>query len=236
MTATALLYVYGFCAMPIRGDFELPAGIASQTCLIQTETLGAIAEAHLDISALKDNDQQLVTAILSHDRVLQTVFDQVPVLPLRFGTQFAHEASLSAYLRQHQSQHLQQLRQLAHKAEYLLRLTPQDLDVPAPKDDLTGRAYFLAKKHRLQAQAAHQQAQQQQLQALLTHLQQADNEVVLSPAQGQQQRLHLLADRQSAWVPEALSQWQSIAPTWAIDCSPPLPPYHFAHQDKQQTV
>lgn len=224
---TSPIYVYGFCPVPTRGTLELPEGIASPTYLTQVGDLGAIAEAGLDIPALKDNDQQLMTAILSHDRVLQEIFDQGSVLPLRFGTQFAHQAALAAYLQHHQTQHLQQLSQLASKAEYLIKLTPQPIGTPSPSETLTGRAYFLDKKRRLQAQTAHQQQQQQQLDALLAHLQQTYGDVVLSPAQEGQQRLHLLGDRQPTFVDSALGQWQAIAPAWEIDCSAPLPPYHF---------
>ncbi|MGD1905175.1 MAG: GvpL/GvpF family gas vesicle protein [Leptolyngbyaceae cyanobacterium] len=221
------IYIYGFCVAPMGADFELPAGIASQTYLIQTGSLGAIAETHSDIQALKDNDQQLMTAILSHDRVLQDVFDQVPVLPLRFGTQFNQVSAVEAYLHNHQDHYLKRLELLADKAEYLLKLKPKIVDTPPLSDTLTGRDYFLAKKARLQAQSSYQQTQQQQLQALIAHLQQVGH-VLLSPTQEGQQRLHLLATRQKTVVEGDLSQWQAIAPTWEMYCSDPLPPYHFA--------
>jgi D-arabinose 5-phosphate isomerase GutQ len=222
------IYVYGFCAVPNGAALTLPEGMTHPLTLMQTGQLGAIAETHLDIAALKDDDQQLIAAILSHDRVLQAVFEQVPVLPLRFGTQFVHPQALAAHLQAHQADYLAQLSQLADQAEYLLKLTPQEMTAPPPSDTLTGRDYFLAKKQRLQAQTAHQQAQQQQLEALLAHLEQVHGKVVLSPAQANQQRLQVLADRQPDWIARERLVWEAIAPTWQIDCSGPLPPYHFA--------
>jgi hypothetical protein len=227
VTANLRIYVYGFCAISPDRDLALPLGIAGQTEMIQVGSLGAIAEAHLDIPALKTNDQQLMTAILSHDRVLQAVFDQLPVLPLRFGTQFAQASALHDYLHRQQQPHLQRLGQLVDKAEYLLKLTPKPPDSPPLADALKGRDYFVAKKRRLQAEAAHQQAQQQQLQTLFTHLGQTHDAVVLGSAQDDRQRLHLLAHRDNAMA-ENSSQWQAIAPAWDITCSDPLPPYHFS--------
>lgn len=222
------IYIYGFCAVPVGADFELPAGIARQTYLIQAGALGAIAETHLDVQALKNNDQQLMTAILSHDRVLQEVFDQVPVLPLRFGTQFNQTSAVEAYLHHHQGQYLQRLAQLADQAEYLLKLKPKLIDPPPLSDALTGRDYFLAKKQRLQAQSAYQQTQQEQLQALMVHLQQRYETVALGSAPAGCQHFYLLAPRQKTVVETAGSRWQAIAPAWDISCSDPLPPYHFA--------
>lgn len=220
-----LVYVYGFCPVP-AADLALPAGIAHSTLLVQGEALAAIAEVGLDITPLKDHDQQLMTAVLSHDRVLQEVFAQTTVLPLRFGTQFADLAALRLYLHRHQTPHLTTLATLQDQAEYCLHCIPKPLDLPPLAANLKGRDYFTAKKQRLQAQSDRQQAQQHQMDTLVETWQHQGRPLHVTPADGTV-KLYVLAERPSPTHPDPWPQVQAQLPDWEVQISDPLPPYHF---------
>lgn len=220
-----LVYVYGFCAGPPAPP-DLPPGLSQDTQYVSVGPLGAIVEMGLDVSHIQNNDQQLMTAVLSHDRVLQDIFAATDILPLRFGTQFADLAALQHHLQQHQSHYLQQLQHLQGQAEYSLTLMPQPVTPPPLESDLTGRAYFLAKKQRLQDQQARQQEQQAQMTTWIEQLQQQS--VALQWREGTEggDRLYALAPK--ATFDQTLAALLPLIPDWDVQISHPLPPYHFA--------
>ncbi|WP_008318063.1 GvpL/GvpF family gas vesicle protein [Leptolyngbya sp. PCC 6406] len=221
-----MIYVYGFCPTPVS-PWELPEGIANPTTLITVGAVAAIAELDLDVSGLKTNDQQLMTAVLSHDRVLQDLFAQTDVLPLRFGTQFSDPTALRSYLEQNGARHGMQLAQLRGKAEYRVELTPKSLNLPPLATELKGREYFAEKKRRLQVQGDYQRQQDQELAALIDYLQRHGQGLHLGTAQDGLERLYLLGSRQSEAVDADLAEAGMLAPGWTIHRSVPLPPYHF---------
>jgi hypothetical protein len=220
-----LIYTYGFCA-DSAGIQALPPGLNQDTQYVSVGPLGAIVEMGLDVSHLQNNDQQLMTAVLSHDRVLQDIFATVDILPLRFGTQFADLAALQHHLQQHQSHYLHQLQYLQGQAEYSLTLIPQPVTPPPLASDLTGRAYFLAKKQRLQDQQVQQQQQQAQMATWIEQLQQRG--IALQWREGTEggDRLYALAPK--ATFAQTLAALAPLLPDWEIQISTPLPPYHFA--------
>lgn len=223
-----MLYVYAFCPKPSI-SLTLPAGITHATVQVITgEKLAAIAEPDIDVAQIKDDDQQLMGAILAHDHVLVQLFDQTALLPLRFGTQFQNTASLETYLRTHQDTHLQTLATLADRAEYLVKLIPHAYS-PMPVDEqLKGREYFLAKKKRLQAQTQFQTQQTSELQQFVGHLEAIPIQYLEGSPQEEQVRFHILADRDATALQSHLKTWQQQLPSWEISLSDPLPPYHFA--------
>jgi len=223
-----LIYVYALCP-PLPETLPLPAGIAHASVqLVTAGELSAIAEFDLDVSHLKDDDQQLMQAVLVHDHVLTQMFAATVLLPLRFGTQLTDEAALVAYLQEHQVTYQSRLAALANKAEYLVKLTPNPIELPPLDESLKGRDYFLAKKQRLQAQTQAQTQQNDELQRLSDHLQDRDMPFVQSAPQAEEERLHVLAHRDRAIAQAQIAEWQALIPSWQITCSEPLPPYHFA--------
>ncbi|HEY9889939.1 MAG TPA: GvpL/GvpF family gas vesicle protein [Candidatus Obscuribacterales bacterium] len=223
-----MLYVYAFCP-PLPTPSALPTGITGAAVQVVTvDTLGAIAESGVDVAQLKADDDQLMQAVLTHDRVLNDLFAQVPLLPLRFGTQFNDEEALSTFLHQHSATYQARLTALCDRAEYLLKLTPQPLPLPDLDPNLKGRDYFLAKKERLQAQTAAVTQQSAEFEAFLAQLEAHQTPFVLSTPQDTEERLYLLLSRDAAATQTAVAQWQQQLPTWQLGCSEPLPPYHFA--------
>ena len=218
--------VYGFCPLP-QPTLTLPQGINQDTTVVVEGTLGAIAEMGVDLEPLQDDDQKLMAAVLSHDQVLQKVFAQTDILPLRFGTQFANGDALQQYLQTHQEQHLQTLATLRDQAEYGIALTPHPITLPPLAPELKGRDYFAAKKQRLQTQSDRQQQQQQQLNTLIAAWQQEGLTMQRGPSQQESERLYVLASHQPSEVSHLLNTAQTLAPDWDCTVSSSLPPYHF---------
>ncbi|HEY9738567.1 MAG TPA: GvpL/GvpF family gas vesicle protein [Trichocoleus sp.] len=228
MTLEAPLYIYAVCQLPSEG-LVLPLGIEQETVLVRVADLGAIAEPAIDLQALQEDDQRLLTAVLTHDRVIAELFQQTTLLPLRFGIQLAGLQSVEIHLRDNQERYRQRLAALAGKAEYQIKLTPLDIALAPLPEGLPGREYFLAKKLRLQEQAAAQQRQQDALNYLLSQIQAAyPNLQAGEPDENGAVRLYLLLSLSGA---ESLLQsveiWQRQSPYWQLSLSEALPPYHF---------
>ncbi|MBD0334791.1 MAG: GvpL/GvpF family gas vesicle protein [Cyanobacteria bacterium Co-bin13] len=226
VASESALYVYAVCRLPAAG-LTLPLGIERETVLVTVEGIAAIAEAGLDLAALQADDQRLLTAVLTHDRVIFDLFNQTTLLPLRFGIQLA-SSSLEKHLRDNLETYRRRLTTLTDKAEYQVKLTPTEIALPPLPDGLTGRDYFLAKKNRLQEQAAQQQRQRDELNRLVADIQAAYPKVQTGESDEGIPRLYLLLDRDQAQpLLQAAESWQRQSPHWQIALSEALPPYHF---------
>jgi len=223
-----MIYLYALC--PSLAAFpEPPVGIGeAEVEVLTVEPLGAVIERDVDVAQLKANDAKLMEAVLAHDRVLGHFFSQTPLLPLRFGTQFKDIDSIKAFLADQGETYRQRLEHLLDKAEYLVKLMPQPLELPAIADELKGRDYFLAKKQRLQAQTAVLNQQAAELQQFLDGLETSNIPFVRSTPQDTEERLHILLSRDADATQAFMLAWQQQLSTWQIVCSEPLPPYHFA--------
>lgn len=225
MTA-ASLYLYAICQIPSK-PIELPLGLEGNTLLVSVADVGAIAEPAIDLATLQSDDQRLLTAVLSHDRVIGEIFQQTVVLPLRFGTQMTSQAGLKAHLQENLSAYQGKLAALAGKVEHQVRLEPTQFQQSPLPEYLKGRDYFRAKKQRLQEQTTALQAQQADLIRLLEQIQQA-YPAYQQEVQDDSARAFVLIDRTAT---EKLQQdaqgWQADIPTWQITLSEALPPYHF---------
>lgn len=223
-----MIYLYALCpSLAVSSGF--PEGIGTAPVEVLTVgPLGAVIEPDVDIAQIQADDTQLMTAVLAHDRILGHFFTQTPLLPLRFGTQFKDLDSVKTLLSAQGETYRQKLDYLQDKAEYLVKLIPQPLDLPEIATDLRGRDYFLAKKQRLQDHtiALHEQADH--LQRFLADLQAANIPLVQNAPQDNEERLHVLLSRDAETTQQLMKTWQEQLPTWQLLCSEPLPPYHFA--------
>jgi hypothetical protein len=207
---------------------NLPFGIAGSLQQVNTPSLSAVIEPQLDLERVQASDDRLVQAVLAHDRVIQHLFSQTVVLPLRFGTCFVSQAALLEHLHSHDLEYLTKLNTLANKAEYVLKAIPLAFSTAATPTELTGRDYFFAKKQRFQAQASHQQQQHAELDALHRSILQTYSDVVYSPTSEEIQRIYLLLPRSlEAELWQRVDQWQLQCQHWQLDVGEALPPYHF---------
>ncbi|MCU0523572.1 MAG: GvpL/GvpF family gas vesicle protein [Elainella sp. Prado103] len=221
------MYTYAFLLN--ETPLELPEGIWGSLELVGVDRLAALIEPELQLESVQQSDRQLMQALLSHDRVIQEVFQQTTVLPLRFGTCFVSRARLLEHLQTHQLEYLEKLDYLQGKAEYVLKFSPLPYVEPTLESGLAGKAYFLAKKQLYQKQAAWQQQQQAELQSLHSLVEEHYPEAIRGgSAEDGIERVYLLLTGKTAIQLQAhLQVWQPQFSTWELSLSNTLPPYHF---------
>jgi hypothetical protein len=221
------MYTYAFFKMPAAAMPPLD-GIAGSLRMVGNGTLCALVEDNLDLELIQQDDNQLVQAVLTHDRVICELFWQQTILPLRFGTLFVSEASLLHHLASHQDDYLAQLDHFEGKAEYRLKLTPLELEDATIEPQISGRSYFQAKKQRVQQQVDQRSLQHQELRQLLLAIASAYPNYILNEAQDGIEKLYLLVDRQTEGeLYQNLQRWQDQCNHWELMLGEALPPYHF---------
>jgi hypothetical protein len=207
---------------------ELPEGILGELAIVANAELAVVVEAGLTLDQIQQSDDHLLSAVLSHDRVIHTLFQQTTLLPLRFGICFASTDKVLEHLAQYQHRYLHSLARLEGKAEYLLKCIPEELPpVPLPTD-LAGKAYFQAKKAQLKAQLDQQQQQMDSLADLSARLTANYPNLVHVKADHGVQKFYILAERsQQAQLIETMAHWQTTCRWWTLNLEGKLPPYHF---------
>jgi Gas vesicle synthesis protein GvpL/GvpF len=221
------MYTYAFFNNP-ELPLNLLPGIAGEVQIVSRAGLSALVEPDLDLEAIQRGDNQLVQAVLTHDRMICELFWQITILPLRFGTFFVSLDSLLDHLESQQKIYTEKLSQLEGKAEYRLQITPLELPEISLSPDLKGKQYFLAKKQHYEDQQAAQAQQQMQLQTVLAAIAQAYPDRSLTEAKSGVEKLYLLVDRrQEPALYEQLQVWQNQSPQWELMLGEALPPYHF---------
>ncbi|MBF2083222.1 GvpL/GvpF family gas vesicle protein [Thermoleptolyngbya sp. C42_A2020_037] len=224
------MYTYAFVLQSTE-SIVLPAGISGELMLLYERGVGAVVEPGLDLAMLEQSDERLMRAVLHHDQVIREVFEQVPVLPLRFGTQFVSQEKLLEHLHVNAAAYQATLTRLVGQAEYTLKLSPRSPESSAPSPLATagtGRDYFLAKKQQFQQQLDRQQQQQAELLKLKEAIAQDYPALQIDAPRDGIERLHLLVKRtDEALLHESLEEWRSRCPGWQMALSEALPPYHF---------
>ena len=221
------MYTYAFLHTP-KAPLVLIKGISGTLETVKADRLLAVVEPELTVDSLQTSDEQLMQAVLKHDRIICDLFAQTTVLPLRFGTYFVSKEALLAHLTDRQTQYLDQLARLDGKAEYLLKLIPKREPETAIAPDLKGKDYFLAKKQRIQEQADWQQQQQIERSNLMQHFTEAG--ILHQAVESREgiERLYLLGDRSGEEkLRGVLAGWQAQCSRWELDLSGALPLYHF---------
>lgn len=221
------MYTYAFCKN-LSTSLMLPEGIANSIQMVGNGELSALVEPALDLEAIQAEDDRLLQAVLIHDRILRTFFQQTTILPLRFGTQFVSLEGLQQHLDTHQSEYLAKLAQLTGKAEYALKLNPIESSDLLISPGTTGKAYFLAKKQHYQNQLARQQQQQGELQQVLQTIAQHYPDLILVDSSDGTRRVYLLGDRKKETeLQQQWQEWQTLCSHWHLQLGEALPPYHF---------
>jgi hypothetical protein len=228
MATEDLIYVYGICQPP-QAPLTLPLGLQGETQLVMLDNIGAIVEPGIDLESIQAEEPLLLTAVLSHDRVIREVFQQqVTILPIRFGTQLASLAKVQEHLAAQATEYQTKLVHLAEKAEYQIKFAAEPLPLSPLPEGLKGRDYFLAKKQRIQDQTAQQQQQQADLETLLNHIYATFTDCVGTASEDGNPKVYLLLDAAAAErLPDLAEQWRSQVPGWQFSISEALPPYHF---------
>lgn len=220
-----MIYAYAFL-QPSEAELVLPGGICGSTELVTAASVAALIERDVRLTELQTDDNRLVQAVFAHDRAIRWLFQQTPVLPLRFGTQFVDPEALLTHLVQHQSHYRQALEWLGGKAEYRIQFTPLDPIETGIAETLRGKEYFLAKKQQQQAQHAWRQQQQAEIEQTIARLTQ-QFEVQRMPTAATE-KVYLLTDRTNeSYLAEMVESLQRSCQHWTVELGERLPPYHF---------
>jgi len=223
-----MLYVYALIATSAVDLSSFPLGIRNPLALIGGDGLYGVIEEDPFAEGLPQADQVLLEAVLQHDRIVQVLFEQTPVLPLRFGSQFLDREQLLAHLTEHGVLYREQLQQFQDQAEFTLAFTPRSVTSPGASapEPAKGRDYFLAKKQRLLAENDRLQLQQSQWLSLQQSIQRAYPHCLWSEPENPRAYL-LVSFKREPHLRKQVQQWQETHSEWDIQVSAPLPPYHF---------
>jgi hypothetical protein len=222
---THALYAYALLC-PMAG-LVLPAGLSGDLSLVGTGAVQALVEPELNLETWQTDDDRMMQAVLHHDQVIRAMFDQVDVLPLRFGTGFRSPQSLSDRLQVNEADYLAALSVLAGKAEYMVRFSPVEVMAPAVSTQTAGKDYFLAKKRQYQMQVEQQQQQQAEWEAIQGAIAQLYPHQS-APPRDETQRIYILGDRPvTPTLEHHFTRWQKLCPHWLLTLEGGFPPYHF---------
>lgn len=221
------LYSYAFLKTPTAA-LEIPVGIAGEVFVINGGNISALVETEVSLTSLQNDDQELIAAVLSHDRVICQIFRQTTILPLRFGTSFVSRENLLLHLEVHQNEYLEKIHELKGKAEYILKFTPRKLEELTIPSEIGGKQYFLAKKQRYQNQQDFyilQTAEWENAVHLITDIHKS---AIIFPTQGEDARIFLLVNQtEENLLKTQFRNWQRACPRWELQLGEALPPYHF---------
>ncbi len=220
------LYTYAFLEIP-SSPLILPQGAANQVVLINGTELAAIVEPEIFLESFQNNDQKIIQMALSHDRVICELFQQVTVLPLRFGTYFTSANNLLNHLESHKQEYQDKLDKIKGKNEFTLKLIPRTIEEIAPPEG-GGKDYFLAKKQRYQNLNNFNIAQAAEKQNLIDLITKVNQLPIVVQEQEEQVQIYLLVDcHNNTLLLEQFFTWQKACPRWDLLLGDCLPPYHF---------
>ncbi len=223
------MYAYAFIKGQPPLDIQLPPGIIGALDLVCGQEIIAVVEPDLSPESIATDDGELIQAVVKQDSIICQLFQQTPVLPLRFGSFWHSKADLNHHLIANEAEYLHKLNYLAPFAEYTLKCTP--IEEPNPDispPDARGKNYLLAKKQRYQIQQQFQAAQTTEWENLQQLVKRDYPHIICGETQNNQQRLYFLAPRsETTLLQERYHHWQQTSPRWQINLGEPLPPYHF---------
>lgn len=223
------MYAYAFINSKPPFNIELPPGIVGAIDLVYSGQIIAVVEPGLSPELIAtDDDKILIKAVVTHDYIIRQIFQQTPVLPLRFGSFWQSAADLNSHLIANEADYIQKLNYLAPFAEYTLKCTPIEEPTPEIYPDARGKNYLLAKKQRYQIQQQFQAAQTAEWENIKQLIEQDYPHIIPGETQNNLQRLYFLAPRsETALLQERYHHWQQACPRWEVNLGEPLPPYHF---------
>ncbi len=221
------LHAYAFLKTPTE-KLKLPVGIAHQVLLMSSGEISALVEPEVCLDTIQNDDERLIKAVVCHDRVICELFQQMTVLPLRFGTSFLEAENLLAHLRANTQEYQEKLQQLQGKGEYLLKCIPRKLEEPVLSAESGGRQYFLAKKQHYQTQQDFYILQATEWQNVVHLVTESYQSTIIIASPGAESRIYLLVYYQDEpLLTNHFLNWQKACPRWQLQLGKISPPYHF---------
>lgn len=203
----------------------------------------------VDLAAFRDAQQAgavsetswLAGAVRAHERVALHALQRAPVLPMRFGTVYAHAEDIGAMLRRHQASLIAELHRLAGCTEWCLKVHLDDAverretvaavaDAPA-----SGTAWLLSRQAALHARNEHGDRLSECVEMLREAVAPAVRDVVVSRPAGAGTdgiRMWLLVeDVQRLHAAFESARARHSAAGFGMQLTGPWPAYHFVRTD-----
>lgn len=220
------IYIYAILLSPAN-NLDLPKGIKNLVELVVCEDIVAVIERGISSKDLQEPEDILLSSVISHDRVIQKIFSQISLIPLRFGTIFISISSLLNNLKNNQIQYLQELNKINDKVEHTMKFLPIVFESNNLKDENTkGKNYLLAKKKSYQLQQNFKLEQEKQWQVIKNAIyQKLLNKVVIEETE-EIKKIFLLTNKNTN-INNLITFEQELSQYWEIIISQPLPCYHF---------
>jgi hypothetical protein len=221
------MYTYAFLPNSDR-PIDLPEGILGSLQLVAVNGIAALVEPDLSLETIQISDDVLVQAVLCHDQVIREVFEQTPLLPLRFGTYFVSRQGLMEHLGAHWTEYLDKLTKLRGQAEYLLKLVPLAAPEFSMPPDLKEPEYLLFQQQQHQTKTDWQVQQRSEHERVLEAIAQRCPQWTQTEPKDGVERIYVLSDRRyESLLHDWFKTWQSFCPRWELSLGGALPPYHF---------
>ncbi|HXE44626.1 MAG TPA: GvpL/GvpF family gas vesicle protein [Conexibacter sp.] len=220
-----MIYAYGICAAattppPCRGLGGARLGV------LRRDGLAAVYSRHRRL-----RPQPTPAQVLAHERVVEAIMDDGPVLPLRFGTQLATEERLATVLDERREELLRTLARVRDRVELGVRALPTAPTRDRAAGERTGRAYLLAR-------AAQQRRRDRTVRDLHEPLAELAAATVVRPLPAPPALLvaaYLVdADRVAAFRARAAAL-DAQHDELDVVVTGPWPPYNFATEDEDES-
>lgn len=222
------IYVYGLIKLP-ESDFVLPIGMKSGLEIVAFEDVAAVVERGIVLEEIQHREEDLLQAVLCHDRVIFELFSQTAVLPLRFGSSFVSLEAIRSHLQVRREEYSRKLRFLVGKAEFLLKMVPVEAKPASISTEARGKEYFLAKKQRYQSSQVFLEEQAKQLEAVLRLIAGFYPQMMRSPAQGKFERIYLLVNlNEELLLKQRVEELQQQCNYWELNLGEAMPAYHVS--------
>lgn len=220
------LYTYAFLETP-HSPLVLPQGVRGPVSLVTGNQVSALVEPGISPAFWENDDEKIVQMALCHDRVICEMFEQVTVLPLRFGTCFDSLDNLLKHLAWQEKEYKSQLEKIRDKIELTLKLIPHTFLEPVVSEK-GGRNYFLAKKQEYENQKTFVNSQNIEKQNLIDLITKEYNLPAVVQEQKEGIKIYVLINiNEKIHLEEKFLNWQRACPRWDLVWGDCLPPYHF---------
>lgn len=222
------IYVYVLMKLP-ESDLILPSGMGNGLEVVAVDGVAAVVERGIVLEDIQQNEEDLLRAVLCHDRVICELFGQGAVLPLRFGSSFVSVEAIRSHLEVRKDEFAQKLGYLEGKGELLLKMVPVEAKPVSISAEARGKEYFLAKKQRYESSQVFLKEQAEQLEVLLGLIAEFYPQMKRVPPQVNLERVYLLIKlNEELLLKQRVEEWQQRCKYWELFLGKAMPAYHFA--------
>lgn len=221
--------VYCVFHTPGRRTPQLPPGVGGQPVFLVARNGLSAAASKIDITSLTP----AIAPLLDYEKVIESIYRQRAVIPLRYGTVFDTKPRIAELLEEHGRQYEETLKELEGRVEMGIRVLLENPRDHAPAAELSGVAYLavLRKRYAQEARLADtQQAAADEIGKCLSGLWVRSKVESRPSAGGVLLSLHFLVSRKSVNAFREVFRKIKLSASVGLLLSGPWPPYNFVSE------